>query len=314
MSQRLTGKSAVVSGAGRGIGRAVALALAEEGCNVVVCDLGADIDGTGADTSPADDVAEACRELGVGAVAHHGDITDFAVAADMVQRCVDLFGRIDILCNIAGNDKSRMIWNMLEEEWDRVIGVHLKGTFNLTRHATGQMRKQRYGRILNVSSDAATGNLPAGQSNYGAAKGAISSFTYAIAREMGRYGVTCNAIKPAATTRLITETAGIEVFKRRLEQGMITQEFYDAIVNLPPPESLAMIVAFLCSDEAGHINGTIFGTSGNHLSIYKPAEVVERIARDWSTQGRWTWEEVEQSMPMLLSGYQNPAPAEDAND
>ena len=310
MGQRLMGRNAVVTGAGRGIGRAVALALAEEGSNVLVCDLGGTKDGKGADSSPADEVVEECRKFGVKAVPHYGDVADFKVAEDMIRTCVDNFGRIDILCNIAGIFRDRMIWNMSEEEWDRVIAVHLKGTFNLTRHACVLMRQQRYGRILNVSSDAATGNLGGGQTNYGAAKGAISSFTYAVAREMGRYGVTCNAIKPQAATRLILETEAVAVYKRRMEEGLISKEYYNAVVDMPPPEYMAMIVAFLCSDAAGHINSCIFGAGGHILSYWTPPVASINFARDWKKDGRWTWEEVEKYMPTLLRGYINPTPPE----
>src|SRR4030042_2185419 len=129
MDKRLKGRNGVVSGAGRGVGRAVALALAEEGANVVVCDLGGATDGTGTDKSPADEVVAECRKFGVKAVANYGDVSDFKTAEAMVKSCVDNFGRIDILCNIAGIDKPRMIWKMTEQEWDQGVAVHLKGTF-----------------------------------------------------------------------------------------------------------------------------------------------------------------------------------------
>jgi len=131
MGRRLKGRSALVTGAGRGIGMAVALALAEEGANIVVCDLGGATDGTGADKTPADEVVTECQKLGVKAVPHYGDVADFRAAEDMIRTCVDNFGRIDILCNIAGIGKPKMIFSMSEDEWDRVIAVHLKGTFNL---------------------------------------------------------------------------------------------------------------------------------------------------------------------------------------
>jgi len=184
VGERLKGKNAVVTGGGRGIGRAVALALAEEGANIVVCDLGGTMEGAGTDTSPADATANECRQLGVKAVPNYGDVSDFSTAEEIVQTCVNSFGKIDIVCNIAGILRPRMIFNMSEEEWDRVLAVHLKGTWNLCRHACVLMRQQRYGRMINCTSEAYAGTV--GHTNYGAAKGGIVSLTYAIAREMGR--------------------------------------------------------------------------------------------------------------------------------
>jgi len=306
MAGRLEGRNAVVTGAGRGIGRAVALALAEEGANIVVCDLGGAKDGTGADKTPADEVVEECRKLGVKAVAHYGDVADFQVAEDMVKTCVDTFGRIDILCNIAGIGIGRMIFNMSEDDWDRVMAVHLKGTFNLSRHACVLMRQQRYGRILNCTSDERVGAT--GQVNYSAAKGAIASLTFATAWEMGRYSVTCNAIAPAARTRFLLDPELMAGFRKRVEAGLWTQEQYDEAVYLAPAEYMGTIVAFLCSDAASHINGCIFGAAGHKLSYWSPPVETVTFARDWDKEGRWTWEEVEKCLPTLLKGYVNPAP------
>ena len=153
MAGRLRGRNALVTGAGRGIGREVALALAEEGANVVVCDLGCSPAGVGTDGAPADATVEDCKKLGVMAVPHYGDVSDFRAAEDMIKTCVDNLGRIDILCNIAGIFKLSMLCDLSEEQWDRTIDVHLKGTFNLTRHALPRMRQQGYGRIINCFSE-----------------------------------------------------------------------------------------------------------------------------------------------------------------
>jgi NAD(P)-dependent dehydrogenase (short-subunit alcohol dehydrogenase family) len=307
MADRLKGRNAVVTGAGRGIGRAIALALAAEGANIVVCDLGVAKDGTGAEQAPADEVAQECRKLGVKAVPHYGDVADFNVAGDIVNTCVAEFGSIDILCNIAGVGAGRMIFNMSEEEWDRVIAVHLKGTFNLCRHACVLMRQQGYGRILNCTSDERVGAT--GQASYVAAKGAIASLTYAIAWEMGRYGVTCNAIAPAARTRFLLDPTLMEGFKKRVEAGLWTQEQYDQAANLAPAEHMAAIAAYLCSDQAAHINGCVFGAAGHKLSYWSPPAETVTFARDWDRQGPWTWEEVGRCLPALLKGYVNPAPS-----
>ena len=306
MAEKLKGRNAVVTGAGRGIGRAIALALAEEGANVVVCDLGGAPDGTGADKTPADEVVAQCKKLGVKAVPQYGNVANFKDAEGMINACVKNFGRIDILCNIAGIDKPKMIFNMSEEEWDKVLAVHLKGTFNLSRHACALMREQRYGRILNTASDAFVGG--ATHVNYGAAKGGIVSLTYGIAREMGPYGVTCNAITPGAATRLVLSPEVIAGLRKRVEAGIWTQQKFDEATKLPPAEYMGAIVAFLCSDAASHINGCVFGAQGAKLSYWAPAVETVIIGRDWEKKGRWTWEEVEKQMPTLLKGYVNPAP------
>lgn len=303
--RRLLHRNAVVTGAGRGIGRAIALALATEGANIVACDLGGEIDGTGSSTEPAETAVEECLKLGVNAVAHYGDVSDFAVAEDIIGTCVECFGRIDILCNLAGIDRSRMIFNMSEEEWDRVLAVHLKGTFNMCRHASALMREQRYGRILNCASDAMVGAI--GMANYAAAKAGIAGLTYAIAWEMGKYGVTCNAITPAGQTRMAPGPSVAEAFRRRVENGLWTEEMYEMALNRPPPETMSMIAAYLCSDSAADINGCIFGAVGHRLSYWSPPAEAAVISRDWQKEGPWTWEEVERHMPGLLEGYVNPA-------
>ena len=308
MAKRLTGKNAVVTGAGRGIGRAIALALAEEGANIVVCDIGGAVNGVGADKTPADEVVSECEKLGVKAIAQYGDVSNFKDAEEMIWACVKNFGRIDILCNIAGIGRGRMIFNMSEGDWDRVIAVHLKGTFNLSRHACILMRQQRYGRILNCTSHERVGAV--GQVNYSAAKGGIASLTYATAWEMGRYGVTCNAIAPAARTRFTDDPRLIASFRKRFEAGLWTQEQYEEAMHIAPPEHLGMIAAFLCSSEAGHINGCIFTAAGHKLCYWSPPLETITFARDWERDGRWTWEEVERCMPTLLKGYVNPAPPE----
>jgi len=306
MAKRLVDRNAVVSGGGRGIGRAIALALAQEGANVVVCDLGTATDGSGADLSPADEVAAECRALGVQALAHHGDVADFEAAGDTVRTCVDRFGRIDILCNIAGIARPRMIFNMSQEEWDRVMAVHVKGTFGLSRHACRIMRQQRYGRILNCTSDERAG--AAGQANYSAAKGAIASLTYATAWDMGKYGITCNAISPAARTRFLANPELMAGFEKRVGAGLWSKEMLDQAKHLAPPEYLAPVAAFLCSDAAAHINGCVVGAGGHKLSYWPPPSEAVVFARDWERDGPWTWEELERCMPSLLKGYVNPAP------
>src|SRR5499425_2751435 len=201
MGERLKGKAAVVTGAGRGIGRAVAELLAAEGAAVVVNDLGGNVDGTGAAASVADEVVAAIKARGGTAVANHDSVTDFAAAERIVDAAVREFGSIDILVNNAGILRDRMLFNMSEDDWDAVVAVHLNGSFNCMRHAAARMREQRRGRIVSMSSTSGVfGN--SGQANYGAAKDGITGLTRVAARDLGKYGITVNAVCPGATTRM----------------------------------------------------------------------------------------------------------------
>ena len=311
MGERLKGKNALVTGAGRGIGKAIALALADEGANVLVCDLGVAMDGTGADKSPADSTVEECRKLGVRAAAHYGDVSNFKSAEEMVQACVSNFGRIDILCNIAGILRPKMIFNMLEEDWDKVQAVHLKGTWNLCRHACALMRQQKYGRIVNCASEAYAGTV--GHTNYGAAKGGIVSLTYAIAREMGQYGVTCNAFTPRARTRMSVGSDQDQGLQKRIEAGLISEDRLQGMEETrregADPEYFAPFIAYLASDAAANINGCIFVVSRATIGIWNHPQIARKFTRDWDTADKWSLDELEKLVPQqLLVDYVNPAP------
>jgi len=295
----LDGKVAVVTGAGRGIGRAIALMMAREGAKVVVNDPGVGSDGVGFDQGPAEQVVAEIRAAGGEAVASYESVADFEGAGRIIGKAVEEFGRIDILVNNAGILRDRMVFNMTEAEWDGVIAVHLKGTFNCTRHASVLMRQQRYGRIINVSSiSGLRGN--SGQANYGAAKAGIAGFTRVVARDLGRYGVTCNAIAPAAITRM---TAGLA--ELRAQRG--------APPAAPPaprlvemtPEHVAPLVVYLASDEAWNINGKIFHVAGGYISL-----AFEELPRHQITkEGMWTLEELADLVPrFLMQDVPNPAP------
>gem|GEM_PF-83888 len=308
MGERLKGKGAVVTGAGRGIGREIALALAEEGAGVVVVDPGAARDGSGTDLALADQVVSEIKNGGGRAVASFHSVTDFKAAEDIIKSCVDSFGSVDIVVNCAGILRERMIWNMTEDDWDSVIAVHLKGTFNVCRHACVKMREQRSGRIINLTSDAWRGTV--GQSNYGSAKGGIVSLTRAIAREMGRYGVTANCVAPIAATRM-TMTEEVKAgMKKRLESGLITREFYDSFMAMPGPEYVPPMVVYLASEAAANINGRVFHIEKGRAAIY--SEPVETLAiYKINDDGMFTVEELAEFVPKtLLTGYVNPAPAE----
>jgi len=306
MAKKLAGKSGVVTGAGRGIGREIALAMASQGANVVVVDPGVARDGSGGTTNAADEVVAEIRKSGGTAIPSYNSVADFKAAEEIVKSCVNTFGRIDFLVNCAGILRERMIWNMSEEEWDAVISVHLKGTFNCCRHASVYMRQQRFGRIVNFTSDAWRGTV--GQCNYGAAKGGIVSLTRAIARELGRYGVTCNAVAPVAATRM-TMTEEVKAgLKKRLEAGLITKEQYESFASMGGPEYIPPMIMYLVSDAAANINGQVFHVERGRVGIYsEPAEI--RSVYKVEAGGMFTLEELEDWVPKtLLTGYINPAP------
>ncbi len=302
MADKLKGRNAVVTGAGRGIGRAVALLLAREGAGVVVNDPGVNVDGTGLDAGPADQVVDEIKAAGGSAVANFDSVADPAGGENMVQQCLDAFGRIDILINVAGILRDRMVFNMTEQEWDDVIAVHLKGHYNTIKPAAVLMRQQRYGRIVNFSSiSGLRGN--SGQANYGAAKAAIAGLTRVVARDLGRYGVTCNAIAPGAQTRMVAavpETAR----QVRAQRGMSPGGAPSSLVERTP-EHVAPMTVYLCTDEAWNINGKIFHVAGGTVSLAAEETPVRRILKD----GKWELADLVSLVPTnLMSGVENPAP------
>ena len=271
---KLDGKVAVVTGAGRGIGREHALALARAGAKIVVNDLGASLAGEGADTGPAHDVVREIEALGGEAVADGENVADFAGAKRLIDGAVAAFGRLDILVNNAGILRDRMLVNMEEHEWDAVIEVHLKGHFAPTRHAAAHWRErskagdQVAGRVINTSSPSGVfGNV--GQVNYGAAKAGIVGFTLIAAQELQRYGVTVNAIAPNARTRM-TEAAFGEI--------PAPEEGFDPA----DPANNSPIVVALCADEAQDITGQVFfvyGGAVNMLTGWQAGELFAHAER-----------------------------------
>jgi len=285
----LEGKVAVVTGAGRGIGRGHALALAAHGAKVVVNDLGGAVDGTGASRTPADEVVEEIKKAGGTAVANYDSVATPEGAENIIKTALDNFGRIDILVNNAGILRDRMVFNMTPEEWDAVIKVHLYGTFYCTKFASIQMRQQRFGRIINTSSQAGLGNM--GQANYSAAKEGIVGFTRTVARDLGRYGVTCNAIRPRAGTRM-TLTPELRAAWERMGRGDLIAE-----LEALRPEDIAPLVVYLASDEADHINGCTFLVYRGYVGIYSEPQVTQALIKD----GSWTPEELAELMPKTLT-------------
>src|SRR6185295_289959 len=221
----LKGKAAVVTGAGRGIGREVALELVRNGASVIVNDPGVGRGGEKTEERPADDVVAEIRKAGGKASANYDSVADYLKAGLMVKQCTDEFGKIDILVNCAGNLRERMIWNMSEDDFDAVVMVHLKGHWNLCHHAIKYMRQAGHGRIVNFSSDAFKGSV--GQCNYSASKAGIIALTRSIAKETYKNGITANAICPAADTRMTLTDAVKENRRRKFEAGLMTKEQYE---------------------------------------------------------------------------------------
>jgi len=269
---RLDGKVAVVTGAGRGIGREHAIALAKAGAKIVVNDLGASLAGEGADTGPAHDVVREIEALSGEAIADGENVADFAGAKRLIDGAVAAFGRLDILVNNAGILRDRMLVNMEEHEWDAVIEVHLKGHFAPTRHAAAHWRERSKagepvtGRVINTSSPSGVfGNI--GQLNYGAAKAGIVGFTLIAAQELQRYGVTVNAIAPNARTRM-TEAAFGEIPP--------PDDGFDAA----DPANNSPIVVALCADEAQDITGQLFFIYGGVVNMLSGWQAGELFASD----------------------------------
>src|SRR5436190_14921958 len=254
--EMLDGKAALVTGAGEGIGRGIALAMAEAGARVLVNDLGTSLSGEGADARLADQVVGEISTAGGTAVANYGSVADFEQATAMVEQTVSAFGRIDVLVNVAGILRDRMIFNMTEAEWDAVIAVHLKGTFNCTRAASIHMREQQGGRIVSMSSVSALG--AAGQPNYAAAKAGIMGLTWSTANALAKYGVTANAIMPSGATRMIDSTPrGKKMFE---ETGKWPSELAKGTER--DPDNVAPLVVYLASEAAAAVNGQVFHAYG----------------------------------------------------
>jgi 3-oxoacyl-[acyl-carrier protein] reductase len=299
MGERLKDRVAIVTGSSQGIGKAIAMALAREGAKVVTNNR-----RPGAEGGDAETVAKEIKGMGGEAVPFFGSVSEFDVAEKIVKTATDSFGRIDIVVNNAGADAPRMVWNMSEEEWDRSVDSFLKGSFNCIRFASGPMREQKWGRIINTTSTAWLGTV--GHCNYGAAKAGLVGLTRAVAREVGRYGVTCNAYAPTAATRFTLSDDIVAGFKKRYEAGLLTKERFEELTNPPSPETVGPFIVYLCSEEAADINGQVFDVTGGDIAIYSEPVKKKTITRK---QGMWTVEELIEQVPrVLLEGYKNPAP------
>src|SRR4051795_8830345 len=267
----LDGRVAVVTGSGRGIGREFALCLAAEGAQVVVNDVGVSLDGRGTEEDPA---ANVCREIeaqGGHAVPSYDSVTDFAAAERMINTAVESFGRIDILVNNAGIIRDKTLVKMDESDFDAVIAVHLKGSFNCTRHAAPLMKEAGYGRIINITSSAGLrGNF--GQTNYCAAKAGLMGMTFVWAIELAKYGVTVNAMAPAGATRMTA--------------NLYAEADYEPPPTLDPALNAPMI-AYLASEAAGHVNGQVFGRTDYAFTLFQTPRQIAWMWKDggWEPSG-----------------------------
>lgn len=282
MARLLEGKVAVITGAGRGIGREEALLMAAHGAKIVVNDLGAHFDGSGTSSNPAQEVVNDIKKMGGEAVANGDSVADFKSSKRIIECALDTFGKLNVVVNNAGILRDRMIFNMGEEDWDSVIAVHLKGSFNMTRHACEYWREEHKkgdllnGRIINTSSDSGLlGNV--GQSNYGAAKAAVALMAITIDREMAKYGVTCNAIAPVARTRLTTDATPATA-------ALMGQEVKEGEFDVFSPRNVAPLVAWLASDDAGDVHGEVFRVGGGTVWLMKGWHSAGKV------QQRATWE------------------------
>lgn len=300
MSGLLDGRVVIVTGAGRGLGRAHALAFAAEGAKVVVNDIGVGGDGSATGESPGELVVEEIRAAGGEAVVNGDDVADWAGAENLVKTALDNFGRLDVLVNNAGFLRDRMLANMAEDEWDSVIRVHLKGHFAPMRHAMAYWRAESKAgnpvdaRIINTSSGAGLmGSI--GQGNYAAAKAGIATLTIQAAAEFGRYGVTVNAIAPSARTRMTVGAGGAMA-----EMMAAPEEGFDAMA----PENVSPLVVWLGSSESKDVTGRVFEAEGGKVSLadgWRHGEAVDK-------GDRWDPKELGPVVEKLIASSEAPTP------
>lgn len=296
MARLCEGRIVIVTGAGRGIGKAHALEFARHGAKVVVNDIGANVDGSGSSDGPAGEVVDEIRAMGGEAVVNGDDVSDWEGAQRLINTAVDTFGGLDVLVNNAGILRDRMLVNMTDAEWDAVIRVHLRGTFAPARWAANYWRERskeglaNNARIINTSSASGIyGNV--GQSNYGAAKAGIASFSIILSQELARYGVTVNAIAPAALTRM-TENL-----------GFAPQDNDPAKFDSFAPENVSPLVVYLGSEQSAPINGRVFDIVGGHIDVAEGWHAGPSINKE----DRWTVEELSNLIPDLVEKAANNA-------
>ena len=303
MADFLQDKVAIITGAGRGVGRGVAQLMAKEGARVIVVDPGVNVDGSGFDQSIAEQVAQEINQAGGTAIACTESVVTMEGGERIIQTAIDNFGKLDIVVTCAGILRDRMIFNMSEQEWDDVISVHLKGTFTVVKNACILFRQQRSGKIITFSSQSGlVGN--SGQANYGAAKSGIAGFTKVVARDMGRYGVTANSIAPRASTRMIGAIPD-SANEIRARGGVASLSEGDELQQLDP-DDIAPFVCYLASDFTDNVNGQTFLVHGGDVSLMSQPRP-ERVI--FEPNGHWSLDDLAPlARNYLTQGLDNPAP------
>jgi NAD(P)-dependent dehydrogenase (short-subunit alcohol dehydrogenase family) len=276
MGEMLKNRVAVVTGAGNGLGRAEAIAMASQGAKVVVNDLGTSHDGKGASSEAADKVVGQIKKAGGEAVANYDSVASEEGAKNIIHTAIKNYGRLDILINNAGIIRTDVIWDIKTEDWDAMVKTHLYGTFFCARSASMIMKEQGYGRIVCTSSHIGFGFF--GQAAYSCVKEGIVGFARTVARDMGKFGTTCNVIRPLAAWRGVVDKVGI------MEENK--------------PEDVATLVTYLASEQAGNINGCIFEVFKNRVGIFTEPQPLEQVL--WK-DGRWTPDELARVMPETLT-------------
>jgi NAD(P)-dependent dehydrogenase (short-subunit alcohol dehydrogenase family) len=278
----IDGRVAIVTGGGRGIGASISRLFAREGAALVINDLGGQLDGTGSDEDPAKQMAGEIIAAGGRAIADGGDIGEVATGERLVRTAVEEFGRLDIVVNVAGVLRDRMIFNMVEEDWDAVIRVHLKGHYSTARPASAYWREQRnpegHYRYISFTSISGLDGSP-GQPNYAAAKMGIVGLTYSLAQGLARYGVTANAISPAAATRM---TATVPADKRVSRPDRPVEDLQRS------PDNIVPVALYLASERSDWLTGRVISASGFDVGLYQNPQIIRQL----SAPGRWEYDKL----------------------
>ncbi len=301
---RLEGKVAVVTGSGRGIGRAHAIALAAEGAKVIVNDPGVERNGSGGAIAPADEVVSFIKENGGEATANYNSVAVYSEAGAIIDCAIETYGKLDILVNNAGIAREGLFHQINSDDFDAVIQTHLKGTFNTCHHVAPIMMGQKNGRIINTASS--QWRNPEGRTAYSAAKGGVVSLTWDLAFELRKYNITVNAIAPMAQTRAFINYQHPQMLA---DAGLTVKKAGDELAGARPGgEHVSPIVVWLATPAASQVNGCIFRAGSGKFGIYTHPSEIRSINKDWRNKGKWTVEELSKVIPSSLTFDDSTAP------